>query len=66
MTFGASCAMATASARSALARTASSLEKRRALNRARILRQYAQIVEEELAAMGAAQKKVPDVEVPND
>jgi hypothetical protein len=50
----------------ALARTASSLEKRRALNRARILRQYAQIVEEELAAIGAAQKKIVDFEVPND
>jgi peptidase M23-like protein len=45
-----------------LARSTSSAEKRRALNRAHALRAYVQAVEQEL---GAAAKKAPDFEVPH-
>jgi Peptidase family M23 len=46
----------------ALARSASSAEKVRALNRARALRAYVDVIEQEL---GVAAKKTPDFEVPH-
>jgi hypothetical protein len=50
----------------ALARSASAAEKRRALNRARALRVYADAVEQELAALGVTAKELAAVEVPHD
>jgi murein DD-endopeptidase MepM/ murein hydrolase activator NlpD len=50
----------------ALARSASSAEKRQALNRARALRAYAEAVEQELAALGVPTKEAADAEIPHD
>ncbi len=50
----------------ALLRTASPQDRRRALYRARTMGRYLRLVEDELAALGAAREKRVDIESPSD